>query len=273
MYNTRMVESRSREGRFAETVTYDLPQQGFFMQLTRPGHDLLKRAGLSNARSLVASELAGFLADPFGETSIDRDKDSDAGRFARIVHRFSDRAEALFGVPIAVKGTGLDTEYANRILIPRMEVSNQFVLMNHLHKTQKRLFPDGIDGRIFINEPYGLIAHEHTGPSGKRRRQEWMLMERVVDASPVHQTWNSGSPEFSVFEYPDLAAFVRNGDEDKYKRIVIPFAGLEDRIIDCLGVSRAIFEDLSGDNILHQTLPDGTSKYTIIDIQSFMLMR
>lgn len=45
------------------------------------------RIGFRQAREAFRDTVGGILADPFGPTSIDEFKDTDAGRTARLVHR------------------------------------------------------------------------------------------------------------------------------------------------------------------------------------------
>jgi hypothetical protein len=64
----------------------------------------------------------GMLRDPHGASSIDREKETDAGRWARIAHAISDGPLAEFvGRSIAVKSTGLRMDLATQRLGGRRE--------------------------------------------------------------------------------------------------------------------------------------------------------
>ncbi len=66
----------------------------------------MRSVGWKAVRNLFEQDIKDLERDPFGERSIDPDKDSEALRRARSVNGASHALETLLGIPIAIKGSG-----------------------------------------------------------------------------------------------------------------------------------------------------------------------
>ena len=73
---------------------------------------------------------------------------------------------------------------------------------------------------------------------------------------------------FEINKYPDLAAVVREAMPLETYREIMPFFDLGKALSKELNREEwNDFRDLHGQNILQQTLPDGSHRYVIIDMQ------
>jgi len=255
-------------------IEYALPEKQFYMSLTEEAHELAANSGWLPVRQEVESTIQRALRYPFGASSIDPFKDTEAGRTARIVHHLSRTGERLLGLPVTVKGTGVNPAYADQITGRRMNLKDQFTLMHEAYSAQQATCPDGIDGILHVNRPLAYIVH----PSKRKidpRPQEWLLMDRVVGGIPVKEQWvvlNNGRTgwAFEQSVYPDLAALATNGLRNSFSQSgLVNFRNVRKRLIDSLRPNTSLYNlrDVTGHNILQQTLPNGSHKYTIIDLQ------
>lgn len=210
-----------------------------------------------------------IMADPFGETCIDAFRDTDAGRWARVVHRITGPLTDLVpGKQLAIKGTGLDMQAARWQLetngVHRSSLTDQFYTTLDATRRQQRNAPNGVGGLLFVNDVYGVVRWRR--PDGAM--QEWMLMENVVDGQPVENKWllysngRGGEPSFSRDEHPELAELAM--DEMGKPR----FKWLARRLDAALGYEEGgPFGDLNGNNVLRQETAVGV-RYVVIDVGS-----
>jgi hypothetical protein len=252
-------------------ITYTVPEQDFSLTLTQEAHQIVRSAGWLTTRKAIEAALTDALTNPHGELSIDQYKDTDAGRTARTVHRLPAAIEERLGLPVAVKGTGLDVVRSIQMgLGSRANLTDQFHFMHRLYAAQQKYHPGGIGGVLSVNRPLGLIKHSSNRPG--QHTQEWLLMDRVVDAQPVEEMgicMTSGDIElaFDAHKYPDLAAIADPygifRDDD------ILFEDLATKVGEQLAPDIFSWElgDVVGHNILAQQRPDGRNTYILIDAQ------
>lgn len=241
---------------------------------------VITQGGLHRLRRDFQALTAGIMADPFGATCIDAFKDTDAGQWARLVHRVEGPLSNLVpGKQLAVKGTGLDMERTRRDLERggprRVDLTDQFRSTLLLSRTQKERAPNGVGNRITVNEVYGVVRWREADG----RLQEWMLMEYVEGGKPVanvgkERVLSRGGtilvPGFERADHPELAA-IADGPYRPYgwQSELIPFSDLSDNIASELGLLAydCPLTDLTGNNLLRQETANGP-RYTIIDVQS-----
>lgn len=251
---------------------YGAPEQGLYIAMTSDAHELALGAGKgahqvgrSAIRPFLEASIAEALRDPHGPSSIDQFAETDAGRTARVVCRVSQEGESVAGMPIALKGTGLDSEFASTRLGHRVDLLTQFHFMHRLFEAQRQLHPEGIWGKVFINQPFAYMRHK----KGDGQVQEWLIMERVTDAVAVVEhdvvlTMGGTAFGFDRGDYPDLAA---RADPFGYEQSSVLFSDLGKAITQELRPHvYADLKDVVGHNILAQG--DGAERrYVLIDIQ------
>lgn len=246
--------------------------EGFELTVTTDVHERIKAAGFSTIRTAFELEEARILADPHGEDSIDAFKDTDAGKMARLVHRVVDPTlQALVpDTPLALKGTGLDMhgtrEYLELGGPQRTSLHQQFRTTLEAARLQQEQFPNGIADSIRIVPVFGYLGYGRGDD-----RQEWMLMERVVNGNMIETSerqmvLSRGGvrPEqtFDATQYPALATAVNHEGAG-----TVDVSELAEAIASSLGYwgMNSPFRDLNSNNILETTTND-TSTYNLIDV-------
>jgi hypothetical protein len=224
-----------------------------------------------DVREAFVAETQRILADPFGKTNIDTNKDTDAGQWFRLVHAVEGPlADAMPDRPLALKSTGLDMDKQRYFGgAQRANLADQFRVMHSVGERQRSSAPEGIGQLVTVNEVHGVLRY--TNPdTGKL--QEWMLMDHVTNAKPVEElrlalTNGTTVPGFDRDEYPQLASYVE-GQSGFGNRLGYPirFAELGEKLSHEIGHFTDHFTDLRGDNLLEQRTTDGQLHYTVIDI-------
>lgn len=255
--------------------TISIVGEDFELTIVDGLHDAIRVRGFRIVRKQFDQLIKKILEDPFGETSIDAFKDTDAGQWARLVHRVEGPlADLVPGKKLAIKGTGLNMESTRKYLemggLRRAKLTDQFRKTLELSRAQQEKAPDGIGGLVFVNNIYGIVSYRK--PDGQI--QEWTLMEYVEDAKPMEShnivMTSLGGPStklgFESDKYPELAAFIEAPFTPRDGRPVL-FEDLAKKLTRELGYHINEFGDLGGHNILEQRIPAGL-KYTVIDVQS-----
>lgn len=216
------------------------------------------------------------MRDPFGDTNIDTHKDTDAGKWARLVHRVEGPiAELVPDKKLAIKGTGLNMNLARTYLERggrrRSNLTDQFRNTLELSRKQQEYAPQGIGGLVMVNEVYGMLRYADS--NGQQR--EWMLMEQV-EGTPVQNVelvqatiGRRGGIEFafSASEHPELAQLA--GGILQSQSEYTTFGSLRralNRELEMPDFGFDSFSDLHGNNLLQHESPDGGVRYTAIDI-------
>ncbi len=206
-----------------------------------------------------------ILQDPHGPDSIDRERETHAGRWARIVHSIKDGPLVDFvGAPIAVKGTGMEMDLAHQHLgDKRGDLLGRFYKLLEASKVQQERYPQGVGGCLFFNEPYAVIRYLEE-PDGRMR--EWLLSP-FVGGEPMEDQQLAFVDEgyvsaFDPTAYPDLARIATSNPYDP-----VLFPDLARAIAYQLDFSEydSPVRDLHGGNIFAQKA-DGRDTYTIIDL-------
>lgn len=272
------------------TFSIELPND-FELTMTDAVRQRIKEYGWRQARKDFEDLTAQLLSDTHGETNIDHFKDTDAGRFARHVHRVEGPLAGLMGdTPLALKSTGVDVAMAEDMGLGRRTGlreqfrSTLFARRAFEKKAEEEGRSDGMiaGGTIGIVDIYGVLSHRDT--DGKL--QEWMLMERIDDAEPMENRRIAlatfGGPQvalgFTRGEHPELAAFYDKHDapwghpygiapDSDYPIEYSDIAKYLYKELDIKEYSK-VFDDLNGNNILVREEPDGSKKYFLIDVQS-----
>jgi hypothetical protein len=217
------------------------------------------------------SEAAKILKDPHGEASIDQQREGYKRNF-RTVHRIdnSPLAEQL-GQRLAAKTNGTDMDQANRVRGRDKPLDRAFKDLLDTARAQEDSFPDGVGGRLFINEPYAYIRQ----PDSDNVMHEWILSPYIQGESVDYEVLAMAGSDasavtaFHADQYPDLVELVpaiRRHD-------IILFSDLAESLsyrMGLLGMGKSLaqspLKDLHGENVLKQQADDGRNIYTIIDV-------
>ena len=272
------------------TFSIELPND-FELTMTDAVRQRIKEYGWQQARKDFEALTAQLLSDTHGETNIDHFKDTDAGRFARHVHRVEGPLAGLMGdTPLALKATGVDEDMAMRMRLGRRTGlreqfrSTLFVRRAFEKKAEEEGRSDGMiaGGTIGIADIYGVLSHRDA--DGKI--QEWMLMERIDDAEPMENrqialaTFSRYQPQialgFEREEHPNLASFYDKHyapygyNSYRRERELIEYSDVAKYLYDELGIVKfsKVLDDLNGNNVLVRQEPNGSKKYFLIDVQS-----
>jgi hypothetical protein len=255
----------------AETLVdgefYEYRRPDFYMALTAEGRAIARAAGWRAVVAEVESSLVIARTQPFGSHSIHGIDYLPPTEIAHTAHRLTRTAEALLGIPVAVKGRNPYYTDSWGCWFARLE--DQFHHMHKLATAQRLLHPEGIDGRVFFNRPLGYIVCAQ-GP----QTQEWLLMDRVVDGKCLepelaYNIYGEVRWGFIAGDHPYLAALTKNGVCSIGPDECIPFEDLVSPLQKALGgrANGRELGDIHARNILEWHLPDGAQAYTIIDMQ------
>lgn len=285
---TEHLGPEEREGRKLGIVTYADSETGFELTVTDTFLGSLRQhGGMRGLRQAFKDLSKGVLNDPFGDHSIDHFSDTDAGRWARVVHRIPDSnplASLVPGKKLAIKTTGMDMKSARQLLEwragRRSKLTKQFRDTRELIEAMKCEFPEGLfDGLIDVADVYAVLREPKK--DGDYEAREWMLMEYIPDAQPVENkrlvlSRGGSEPGFETAKYPELlqalnmsAPYIRTFGSCGFRSLVKAATGRQGENLEQtwrLTTIKECLSDLRGDNILQTTNPDG-KHYTLIDIQ------
>lgn len=261
-----------RSGDPIEGTVSIIGPENFELTVTDELQRLMLARGFKSVRRDFEELIVRIHADPHGDTNIDEFRDEDAGQMARLVHEVTGPlADLVPGKKLAIKSTGLNMRDTRRYLElggpNRSLLTEQFRETLALWRKQQKYAPEGVGGIIFVNEVYGIVSYT----DDKGERQEWMLMEYIVDAKSVGNKQLVSSRGgiamgFSAERYPELAQLA--GYDSRLDNQYMMFSSLRLAIEKALN-ERSAIKDLNGNNILEQRDETGKVKYTIIDVASF----
>ncbi len=275
IHNSRLKAVHLEDVR-TKTGTHEGP---FEMYMTDEIRREVGEKGYGIVRKLLEEDMRSILLDPYGERSLDPDKNERTAQRLRTINAAISELEQLIGRPLCIKGTGRDTYLQDpdrENLIFQFDVMRELALRNpHItEQTQKEL---GFSPIRFA-DVYAAIQYPiHKDPekwADPHDVQQFLIMERVPNAKRVFEVgkryavatlgWggnNSGVETVYGFDstgHPRLAAFCHARSRDEF----VMFDEVQ-RQLRILGISNA--SDVAARNVIYSDAPPNQRNYVIID--------
>lgn len=222
--------------------------------------------GWAKIRSLFESELTMIEIDPFGERSVDPDKDEYHTQQIRSVNLLSEKVTELLRQEIVLKGVFKDPLNSHQVidgqlmLKGRPPLTKQFVSMRQLAHDREKYLNDEQKALLEVCPVYAMIGYDIQKGEGKDLRtvrQEWLIMKRIRGEHPEEISYTKigsryGSSGFDGEKNQDLIqVFDVNGERWDDFRTALSRAGLH-------------VTDIKTQNIFF-TEENGKRHYTLID--------
>jgi len=274
-HNSRLKAIHLEDVR-TKTDTHERP---FEMWMTDEIRKEVGEKGYGIIRKLVEKDFRSILLDPYGERSLDPDKNEETAQRLRTINAAISELEQLIGRPLCIKGTGKDTYLQDpdrENLMFQFDVMRELALRNP-HITEQTQEDLGFTPIRFA-DVYAAIQYPiHKDPErwvNPHDVQQFLIMERVPNAKRIFEVgkryavatlgWggnNSGVETvygFDSKEHPRLADFCHASSRDEF----VMFDEVQ-RQLWILGIGNA--SDVAARNVIYSEAPPNQRNYVIID--------
>lgn len=239
---------------------------------------LAREKGFGIIRELIASNFQEIEQGPYGERSLDPDKDLPFARRLRTVNGASLELESLIRLPIAIKGSGRDIALTHP---DRENLLTQFELMRELALLNSKLKEETTKRIGFCPIRFAQVYLAVSFPTGmgqacddSKGLQQYLLIEKAPNGRRVENYDSSSylSINFGgrwLASRPSLPGFFASRDHPR----LAAFAGIDSNKVlwtevkeqlNILGITP--FVDIEGRNVLFDSgMPFDEREYVIID--------